>query len=150
MPAVKFKDVESLYKGRLRGNQLMLSGLSIGPEEARLLWDSPKMQEVTWLDLDDNRLGDLGVQGLAECGFLTEVQYLNLNGNGVSDEGLKALARSSVLTKLKRLHLKNNPISGKGVVSLFNSETLENLQNFQIHDGWSCKKREGWRYKSKV
>ena len=119
MAAVKFKDVESLYEGRLRGNQLMLSGLSIGPEEAQLLWDSPKMQEVTWLDLDDNRLGDEGVKALAQCGFLAEIQYLNLNSNGVGDEGLKALGRSPVLKKLKRLHLKNNPIAGDGVVNPF-------------------------------
>ena len=55
----KFEDVESIFEGRLRGNQLMLSGLSIGPEKANLLWDSPRMQEVTWLDLDDNRLENL-------------------------------------------------------------------------------------------
>jgi len=143
----KFKNVEALYEGRLRGNQLMLSGLALGPQDARLLWQSSRMREVTWLDLDDNRLGDEGVNDLAACPFLAQVQYLNLNANGVSDEGVKALARSPVLTQLKRLHLKNNPIAGEGVVALFNSETLESLQTFQLHDGWSCKKREGWRYK---
>jgi len=48
---------------------------------------------------------------------------------------------------LKRLHLKDNSIEGKGVVALFSSENLDSLSTFQINDGWTCKKREGWRYK---
>ena len=54
----KFTDVESIFEGRLRGNQAMLSGLGLTPEEARLLWQAPRMKEVSWLDLDDNHLGD--------------------------------------------------------------------------------------------
>jgi Ran GTPase-activating protein (RanGAP) involved in mRNA processing and transport len=80
---------------------------------------------------------------------LENVQYLNLNHNGISDEGIKILAQSPHLKKLKRLHLKDNPINGEGILALFNSEALENLSNFQLHEGWSCKKREGWRYKTR-
>ena len=72
---VKFATVEDIFNGRLRGNQLMASGIHLGPEEARLLWNSPKMAQVNWLDLDDNRLGDEGVKDLAECGYLTNIQY---------------------------------------------------------------------------
>jgi Leucine Rich Repeat (LRR) protein len=144
---VKYEDVEAIFEGRKRGNQLMLSGVALNPQEARLLWNSPQMEEINWLDLDDNDLGDEGVKDLAECRYLTNVQYLNLNKNGVGDEGVKSLAQSKVLGKLKRLHLKDNPIQGEGVLALFNSETLENLATFQIHDGWTCKKREGWRYR---
>jgi len=143
----RFKNVEDIFEGRLRGNQLMLSGKGLSAEEARLLWQSPRMQEISWLDLDDNNLGDQGVQELTECAFLENVQYLNLNQNSVSDAGLKFLANAKHLGKLKRLHLKGNPINGEGITSLFNSETLENLATFQVHDGWTCKKREGWRYK---
>jgi len=143
----RFKNVEDIFEGRLRGNQLMLSGKGLSAEEARLLWQSPRMQEISWLDLDDNNLGDQGVQELTECAFLENVQYLNLNQNSVSDAGLKFLANAKHLGKLKRLHLKGNPINGEGITSLFNSGTLENLATFQVHDGWTCKKREGWRYK---
>lgn len=145
--AVKFKDADAIYKGRLRGNQLMASGLRIGPQEARLLWGSPRMQEITWLDLGDNELGDAGVADLALCELLVNIQYLNLNKNKVTDAGLKKLAQSGCLPNLKRLYLKDNPIEGEGVVALFNSPTLERLQIFQLHPGWSCKKRDGWRYK---
>ncbi len=145
----RFKSVEEIFAGRKRGNQLMACGLRLGAEEARLLWASPSMKEITWLDLDDNRLGDEGVKELAQCEFLENVQYLNLSGNGVGDEGVRMLAQSPWLRKLKRLHLKRNPIRGEGIVALFNSETLEALATFQLHDGWSCKKRDGWRYKSK-
>ena len=141
-----FKSVEEIFEGRLRGNQCMLSGLGLSPEEARLLWQTEKMKEVSWLDLDDNALGDEGVQELAACPLMENVQYLNLNKNGITDRGLKYLAESQCLPKLKRLHLKENSIKGEGVVALFESQTLDNLSTFQINDGWTCKKREGWRY----
>lgn len=142
----KFNTVEDIYEGRLRGNQAMFSGLGLSAEEARLLWQSERMKEVNWLDLDDNDLGDEGVRELAQCGLLANVQYLNLNKNGVTDKGLQYLAESKCLPLLKRLHLKDNLIEGKGVVALFESQTLDNLSTFQINSGWTCKKREGWRY----
>ena len=143
----RFENVEAIFEGRLRGNQLMLSGKGLNPEEARLLWQAPKVQEVSWLDLDDNNLGDLGVKELIECEYLENVQYLNLNNNSLNDESLKFLATAKHLGKLKRLHLKNNSIQGEGVIALYNSTTLTNLSTFQVNDGWTCKKREGWRYK---
>ncbi|NIQ03485.1 MAG: hypothetical protein GWM98_26525 [Nitrospinaceae bacterium] len=142
----KFTDVEAIFEGRLRGNQAMLSGLGLTVEEARLLWQAPRMQEVSWLDLDDNQLGDEGVAELAQCEHLVNVQYLNLNRNGITDGGLQTLAESPHLAKLKRLHLKHNPIEGAGIVALFQSQTLAGLANFQVNEGWTCKKREGWRY----
>ncbi len=127
MPREKFNTAEELYEGRLRGNQLMASGIDLGPEEARLLWGSEKIKGVSWLDLADNKLGDQGVKELSECELLKNVQYLNL----------------------KHLHLKQNEIKGEGIIALFQSATLDNLQKFNINDGWSCRKREGWRYKSR-
>ena len=146
MKEVRIHTVEDIYKGRLRGNQLMASGIHLTPESARLLWASARMAEVTWLDLADNQLGDVGLLELADCDLLANIQYLNLNRNGVTDEGLTYLSKSKYLTKLKRLHLKNNLIEGLGILNLFNSETLKNLSTFQIHDGWTCKKMDGWRY----
>ena len=143
----QFNTAEDIFAGRLRGNQLMASGIELTPDVIRLLWTSETMKEITWLDLDDNQLGDEGVRELADCELLANVQYLNLNKNGVTDEGLIHLARSKYLTKLKRLHLKDNAIQGPGILALFDSETLENLSTFQCHDGWTCKKREGWRYR---
>ena len=140
--------VDDIYEGRLRGNQLMASGVALTPDSARLLWASKIMEKVTWLDLGDNHLGDIGVGELAKCELLANVQYLNLSKNEVTDEGLTLLSKSKYLSKLKRLHLKDNYIEGSGVVELFNSVTLESLSTFQIHDGWTCKKRDGWRYNS--
>ena len=142
----QFTDVESIFEGRLRGNQAMLSGLGLSVEEARLLWQTPRLQEVSWLDLDDNQLGDAGLAELAGCAHLENVQYLNLNKNGITDAGLLKLAESKCLPKLKRLHLKGNPIEGSGVIALFESQTLDGLSTFQVNEGWTCRKREGWRY----
>jgi hypothetical protein len=94
---IQFKSVEDLFAGRVRGNQLMLSSLGMDTGTARMLWKSPMMKEITWLDLDDNRLGDDGVGDLANCEFLKNLQYLNLNKNGVTDSGLKMLSQSKFL-----------------------------------------------------
>lgn len=142
----KFTDVEALFEGRLRGNQAMLSGLGLTPEEACLLWRTDRMLEVSWLDLDDNKLGDEGIGDLAVCENLVNIQYLNLNRNDVTDAGLLKLAESKCLPKLKRLHLKHNSIEGPGIVALFESQTLDGLTTFQVNEGWTCKKRDGWRY----
>ena len=144
-----FKSAEEIFEGRLRGNQLIASSIAMSPLDARLLWVSDRMESVTWLDLDDNCLGDQGLRELADCSLLAKIQYLNLNNNKLTDDGVSYLAASPHLFNLKRLHLKGNSINGQGVLALFNSETLTNLQTFQIHEGWSCKKREGWRYKSR-
>ncbi len=146
MNKTTIRTAEDIFDGRLRGNQLMASGIHLTPESARYLWSSKRMTDITWLDLADNQLGDAGLIELAECDLLRNVQYLNLNQNGVTDEGLICLSKSKVLTKLKRLHLKNNLIKGHGVLDLFNSETLSGLSTFQVHDGWACKKMDGWRY----
>ena len=146
----RFKSVEEIFEGRLRGNQLMLSGKGLSAEEARLIWQSPRMREISWLDLADNNLNDQGVHDLVECAFLENIQYLNLNQNNVTDEGLRFLASAKHLGKLKRLHLKENLINGEGLIFLFNSETLVNLATFQVNDGWTCKKRDGWRYKPQI
>ena len=128
-----FIKAEEIFDGRLRGNQLMASGVGLKPKDFRLLWKSKRMNDVTWLDLDDNCLGDEGVRELANCILLTNLQYLNLNNNGLTDQGVVALAGSPHLINLKRLHLKGNDIRGEGLLALFNSATLGNLQTFQIH-----------------
>ena len=109
----RFENVDMIFEGRIRGNQLMLSGKYLTAEEARLLWEAPRMEEVSWLDLDDNKLGDEGVEDLVNCPLLENIQYLNLNKNGISDKGLEILATAKFLGNLKRLHLKGNPIKGK-------------------------------------
>jgi Leucine-rich repeat (LRR) protein len=150
MAREKFDSVDIIYEGRLRGNQLICSGVDLVAEEAQLLWSSEQIKGVSWLDLADNKLADQGVKELTKCESLINVQYLNLNNNQITDEGLKSLAMSPYLKNLKHLHLKDNLIEGEGIVALFQSQTLDHLQKFQINDGWSCRKREGWRYKSRV
>ncbi|MCA9484117.1 MAG: hypothetical protein KC553_10310 [Nitrospina sp.] len=143
----RFATFDEVVAGRIRGNQLMLSGAGLSPEEARLLWNSPRLLEISWLDLEDNRLGDEGVIELASCANAANVQMLSLSRNQITDEGLKRLAESPHLSKLKRLHLKDNAIEGEGILALFQSPTLDNLSIFHINDGWSCRKRDGWRYR---
>ncbi|MBT5986888.1 MAG: hypothetical protein HOG74_09865, partial [Nitrospina sp.] len=67
MNKTKIQNAEDIYEGRLRGNQLMASGISLTPESARYLWSSVRMVDVSWLDLADNQLGDVGLIELAEC-----------------------------------------------------------------------------------
>ena len=76
MNKTEIHNAEDIYEGRLRGNQLMASGIPLTPESARYLWSSIRMVDVTWLDLADNQLGDAGLIELAECDLLKNVQYL--------------------------------------------------------------------------
>ena len=87
------------------------------------------------------------VNTASKCGFTPQYEGLEEMYKELHDQGLEILAKAKFLGKLKRLHLKDNPIEGKGVVALFSSENLDSLSTFQINDGWTCKKREGWRYK---
>ena len=95
------------------------------------------MKEVSWLDLDDNKLGDQGIQDLINAPVLENIQYLNLSKNGISDQGLEILAKAEFLGKLKRLHLKGNPIKGRGVIALFESKTFTVLSWFKIFSATS-------------
>ena len=135
MNKTEIHSAEDIYEGRLRGNQLMASGIPLTPESARYLWSSVRMVDVSWLDLADNQLGDVGLIELAECDLLKNIQYLNLNQNGITDEGLTFLSKSKFLTKLKRLHLKNNLIKGLGIYDLFNSKTISREHLFIF---WEC------------
>ncbi len=147
--AIRFSSFDEVVAGRIRGNQLMLSGAGLTPDEANLLWKSPRLLEISWLDLEDNKLGDQGVIDLSQSEYVENVQMLSLTRNQITDEGLKQLATSPHLGKLKRLHLKDNKIQGEGILALFQSPTLDNLSIFHVNDGWSCRKRDGWRYRSR-
>ena len=46
----RFENVDMIFEGRIRGNQLMLSGKYLTAEEAKLLWESPRMKDISWLD----------------------------------------------------------------------------------------------------
>ena len=82
---------------------------------------------VRELDLAHNRLGDDGVQALADAPSAEGLRGLRLAGNGVTNDGLMALARSPRLTRLTTLDLANNPISDDGFRALLEMRSLRRL-----------------------
>jgi hypothetical protein len=61
------------------------------------------------LNLDDNRLGDEGVQALAEAPQLVGLTELRLRSAGITDVEAQILVRSPHLRHLALLDLLGNP-----------------------------------------
>ncbi|XP_034045846.1 MHC class II transactivator isoform X2 [Thalassophryne amazonica] len=97
----------------------------LGPEKGPLalltLWELlPGLHNLQHLDLENNKVGDKGVEELAESFMLLRsLEILNLSQNCIGDKGVKTL--TSALTTASRLHclsLCSNVISDDGALSL--------------------------------
>ena len=77
--------------------------------------------ELCWLSLCNNGIGDAGATALAGSPRLRNLYHLNLYGNDIGDAGAVALAQSPCLTNLGWLHIRNNPIGAVGAQALAES-----------------------------
>jgi uncharacterized protein (TIGR02996 family) len=92
----------------------------------------PFLQRVRFLDLSENRLGDVGARLLAQSPFLAGVEGLNATHCGIGDPGLLALASSPHVAQLRELYLDFNSITDSGAGALATSASLENLGSLYI------------------
>lgn len=89
-----------------RLQHLDLSACRIGPALLPLLLDSPWLDGVQSLVLDDNPLGDRGVAMLANHPGVSQVQELSLARCGLGDDGLLSLINSSTMSDLRHVDLR--------------------------------------------
>jgi len=93
---------------------------------------SPALERVRFLDLSDNRLGDIGVRLLAKSAPAVGVRGLNLSDTAMGSAGVRALALSPHLRNLEGLYLNANSIDDDGARALADSPYLERLQTLFV------------------
>jgi uncharacterized protein (TIGR02996 family) len=130
----------------------------IGLNRARTFFQSPNLDRLSELDLDDNSikpgglsalvaghlprlttlnlrrndLGDTGVEALAASPLLAQLRDLNLSRNGIGEVGVRALAASPGAASLVKLNLSLNKINDTAVSALAESPHLGRLQHLDL------------------
>jgi uncharacterized protein (TIGR02996 family) len=97
---------------------------------------SPALERVRFLDLSDNRLGDIGVRLLAKSAHLKGVRGMNLSATAAGTAGVRALAQSPHLGNLQELYLSSNSIDDEGALALAESPYLDRLKMLFV--GFNC------------
>ena len=91
------------------------------------LADCPALSRVTFLDLSENFIRDIGVKTLVASPHLTCVEGLNLGSTGIGDQSARALAAATTLPSLRELYLCGNRVSRRGVNTLARSPLFERI-----------------------
>jgi Ran GTPase-activating protein (RanGAP) involved in mRNA processing and transport len=117
--------------GRLK--ELTLDDNEIGDRGVQALAVSGVLRGVTTLILCSNSIGPLGAQTLAALD-LPELHTLRLGFNPLGDEGIEALAASPGLANLCSLDLEGTGISPVGAHALAASPHLNELLQIHLHD----------------
>lgn len=89
---------------------------------------SSHLARLTWLDFNNNGMGDADAEALAASPYVARLTELRLNCNEIGDAGVAALARSPHLGRLRALNLATNLIGPEGVQALAASELLSGLE----------------------
>jgi uncharacterized protein (TIGR02996 family) len=87
----------------------------------------PALSRVTFLDLSDNYIRDIGVKTLVTSLHLTSLEGLNLGTTGIGDQAVRAIAAASTLPSLRELYLCGNRVSRRGVKALARSPLFDRL-----------------------
>jgi uncharacterized protein (TIGR02996 family) len=102
-------------------------------EHAKQLANVPPLKQIRSLDLEDgNRIGNLGLEALAESPYLPNLRSLKLGGNGLGPASVRALAHSKTIDKLMLLDLHRNDLFDDGAEALATSEQMKSLENLRL------------------
>jgi uncharacterized protein (TIGR02996 family) len=92
----------------------------------------PALARVTFVDLSDNYLRDIGVKTLATSPHLARLEGLNLGSTGIGDAAVRALARSTTFPSLRELYLCGNRVSRRGLKTLAGSRLIGRLERLSL------------------
>lgn len=106
---------------------IIITHNGLTPEALKILIDSPNIQDIEYLQLGSNELGDEGAALVAGTEKFKNVHTLNLECNGIGPEGAKALATSPWLTKVDYLSLVDNRVGDEGAHAIADSNNLKSL-----------------------
>jgi len=100
----------------------------IGLPGAQALANSPALARLAVLKLSSNELGSAGARILVESPTLQGLTFLGLSANAIDEAGAMALA-AKASECLRTLELSSNPLGDAGVAALAGSARLANLSN---------------------
>jgi uncharacterized protein (TIGR02996 family) len=103
----------------------------IGLARAGVLFQSPHLENLSELDLNDNLIRPGGVEALVAA-RLPRLTALNLRGNELRDAGVEMLAGSPLLKQLHTLKLSHNDAGDSALRSLVLSENVANLTHLDL------------------
>ena len=90
----------------------------IGNEGVQALAEALPQSHITQLDLNDNNIGNEGAQALALALPQSHITQLKLHINEISDEGAQALALALPQSHITLLYLSRNNIGNEGAQAL--------------------------------
>ena len=93
-------DLDQLHKyvnKKIKRNEavLQIKSKTIGDEGAIFLANSPLLQKVRKLVLNDTGITDTGIRALSKSAFLGNLKILDLGHNQIRDRGVQALAQTT-------------------------------------------------------
>ena len=121
--------LEDIYKS---GKISQLNNQFIGNAGVIALLNSPYVEELKELHLEENNLTDESVIAIAKSPKLEKLEMLTLARNQITDVGALALANSKTLVNLKELDLNFNQIENQGAIAIARAEIFSNLEALKL------------------
>lgn len=110
---------------------LSLQDNRLNHKEVETLCASEKVLKLKTLNLYNNRFDDQGIKAIAQTPF-TQLSALNLQNTDCGNEGAMALAKSTWLNGITHINLCGNPIGDDGLCALLDARTAEGLKTLNL------------------
>ena len=111
---------------------LVIAHANLASKAATALFRSTATTGLVALDLNNNRLSNLGVSALGGSPDLAGLRSLNLWLNRVGTRGAVALANTHHLHNLRHLNLAANSIRAEGLAALVGSRLMANVESLFV------------------
>jgi uncharacterized protein (TIGR02996 family) len=112
-----FWDIDDISAGTLAQQPFLAHIRCLTVRGGNLTWrglghltESPYVTGLTELRLGHLRLGDLGMEKLAQSRMLSNLQRLHVPGNGITEHGLEAILASGWMRNVTEFDLSGNQV----------------------------------------
>jgi uncharacterized protein (TIGR02996 family) len=88
--------------------------------------------KVSYLELDEVGLGDVGLSALVRSDRLESLTFLTVSENGLTAASARMLAQTPHLGQLRHLDLSENPLGSDGALAVLAAPSLPSLQHLDL------------------
>lgn len=113
--------------------ELVLEGNGLDTDAAVSAMRRSAPPRLLRLNLNNNRIGDVGMQAIAGAEWFKGITAFSFGHNGLSDKGAETLARSSNAASIEYLDLNYNDLTDDGAVALARSKYLDRLRHLNLN-----------------